>query len=132
MVAQPKRRQHFPLDNVPADLSRPISRALPGAAAIKSETLRRFQVALEYFDIPEPRDQLHRTRLLRAFYLVFPAAFWAPCSSLPRTKVQKWNRPSQAEWKCPFPAGAGPMLRAIPAEARRTFLGSRLGSWRTS
>jgi hypothetical protein len=78
MVAPPKQRQHFPLDKIPADLSKPISRTLPGTAAIESEVLRRFQVALEYFDIPEPRDQLHRTRLLRAFYLVFPAAFWAP------------------------------------------------------
>ncbi len=86
MVAQPKQRQHFPLDKIPADLSKPISRTLPGAAAIESEMLRRFQVALEYFDIPEPQDHLHRTRLLRAFDLVFPTAFRVPDQRGPNSK----------------------------------------------
>jgi hypothetical protein len=80
-----KPRQLFQLDDVPVTLSMPISRTLPGAAAIGTELRRKFQVALDYLGIPEPPDELHRRRLFVVFDLVFPNAFRV-AESGPKTK----------------------------------------------
>jgi hypothetical protein len=81
-----KQRQQFQLDDVPDALSTPISRALPGAAAIETEMLGKFQVALEYFGIAEPLDEHHRRRLFVVFDLAFPNAFRVPDDRGPKTK----------------------------------------------
>jgi hypothetical protein len=78
-------------DEVPEDLSKPISRSLPGYAAIEAERLRRFRVALDYFGIQEPPTAHQRARLFVAVHIVFPNAFRVANKRGPKAAADRQN-----------------------------------------